>query len=103
MDQKTITIDRFPFLIGRDLDCQWTVPALNAMVSRRHLMVHSVDLHLERIQIQDISRYGLTLLDNEKIGPEPAWMAVGDTLTLGKSDEYQGFAFVLRLKSQTHL
>jgi len=103
MDQQIISIDRFPFLIGRDLDCQWTVPALNVMVSRRHLMVLSADVHLQRIQIQDISRYGLTLLGDDKIGPEPVSMAAGETLTLGKTDEYQGFAFVLRLKSQTHL
>jgi hypothetical protein len=30
-------------------------------------------------------------------------MAAGETLTLGKTDEYQGFAFTLRLKSQNHL
>jgi hypothetical protein len=102
MDQQIITLDRFPFLIGRDLDCQWTVPALNVMVSRRHLMVHSADFHLGRIQIQDVSRYGLTLLGNEKIGPEPVSMVAGETLTLGKTDEYQGFAFSLRLKSQNH-
>jgi pSer/pThr/pTyr-binding forkhead associated (FHA) protein len=102
-DPQSITIERFPFLIGRDLDCQWTVPAQNAMVSRRHLMVLSADVHLQRIQIQDISRYGLTFLGNEKIGPAPVWMSVGETLTLGKTDEYQGFVFSLRLASQIHL
>jgi pSer/pThr/pTyr-binding forkhead associated (FHA) protein len=102
-DPQSITIERFPFLIGRDLDCQWTVPAQNAMVSRRHLMVLSADVHLQRIQIQDISRYGLTLQGDKKIGPAPVWMSVGETLTLGKTDEYQGFVFSLRLASQTHL
>jgi pSer/pThr/pTyr-binding forkhead associated (FHA) protein len=102
-DPQSITIERFPFLIGRDLDCQWTVPAQNAMVSRRHLMVLSADVHLQRIQIQDISRYGLTLQGDKKIGPAPVWMSVGETLTLGKTDEYQGFVFSLRLASQIHL
>ena len=102
-DPQSITIERFPFLIGRDLDCQWTVPAQNVMVSRRHLMVLIADVHLQRIQIQDISRYGLTLLGDKKIGPAPVWMSVGETLTLGKTDEYQGFVFSLRLASQTHL
>jgi pSer/pThr/pTyr-binding forkhead associated (FHA) protein len=102
-DPQSITIERFPFLIGRDLDCQWKVPAQNAMVSRRHLMVLSADVHLQRIQIQDISRYGLTFLGNEKIGPAPVWLSVGETLTLGKTDEYQGFVFSLRLATQTHL
>jgi pSer/pThr/pTyr-binding forkhead associated (FHA) protein len=102
-DPQSITLERFPFLIGRDLDSQWTVPAQNVMVSRRHLMVLSADVHLQRIQIQDISRYGLTFLGNEKIGPEPVWMSVGETLTLGKTDEYQGFVFSLRLATQTHL
>jgi len=102
-DPQSITIERFPFLIGRDLDCQWTVPAQNAMVSRRHLMVLSADVHLQRIQIHDISRYGLTFLGNEKIGPAPVWMSVGETLTLGKTDEYQGFVFSLRLASEIHL
>jgi hypothetical protein len=102
-DPQSITLERFPFLIGRDLDCQWTVPAENAMVSRRHLMVLSADFQSGRIQIQDISRYGLTLLGDKKIGPEPVWMAIGETLTLGKTDEYQGFVFSLKLAAQTHL
>jgi pSer/pThr/pTyr-binding forkhead associated (FHA) protein len=102
-DPQSITLERFPFLIGRDLDCQWTVPPQNVMVSRRHLMVLSAEVNLQRIQIQDISRYGLTLLGDKKIGPEPVWMATGETLTLGKTDEYQGFVFSLRLVSQTHL
>jgi hypothetical protein len=102
-DTQSITLERFPFLIGRDLDCQWTVPAQNVMVSRRHLMVLSADVRLQRIEIQDISRYGLTLLGDNKIGPEPVWMAIGETLTLGKTDEYQGFIFSLTLASQTHL
>jgi len=102
-DPQSITLERFPFLIGRDLDCQWTVPAQNVMVSRRHLMVLSADVRLQRIEIQDISRYGLTLLGDNKIGPEPVWMAIGETLTLGKTDEYQGFIFSLTLASQTHL
>ena len=46
---------------------------------------------------------GLTLLGDKKIGPEPVWMAIGERLTLGKTDEYQGFVFSLRLVSQTHL
>lgn len=99
MDQQTITIDRFPFLIGRDLDCQWTVPEQNAMVSRRHLIVHSADVHMERIKIQDISRYGLTLLEKSKIGFEPIWMNVGETIILGKTDEFRGFSFSLMAKS----
>ena len=46
---------------------------------------------------------GLTLLGDKKIGPAPVWMSVGETLTLGKTDEYQGFVFSLRLASQTQL
>jgi len=101
-DPQSITLERFPFLIGRDLDCQWTVPAQNAMVSRRHLMVLGADVNLQRIQIQDISRYGLTLLGKNKIGPEPVWWVIGETITLGKTDDYQGYVLSLRLASQTH-
>ncbi len=93
-----ISLERCPFLIGRDAECQWVVPAENPMVSRRHLKVLAMDINNERIQIQDISRYGLTFLDDQQTGPDPVWMGVGQTLTLGQTPDYTGFRFNLNLQ-----
>jgi hypothetical protein len=70
------------------------------MVSRHHLKVLALDYTNERIQIQDISRYGLTLLNDELAGSDPVWMGVGQTLTIGHTPAYKGFRFFLKLQTK---
>lgn len=94
-NQHAFLLDVFPFYIGRDLDCQGVVAAAHAMVSRRHLIVLQSDQDKSQIQIQDVSRHGLTMLNGISIGRDPVWLNVGESILLGRTDEYPGLSLVL--------
>ena len=98
MTEVLVPVHAFPFVIGRDTEADWTVPAEHVMVSRRHLVLQSADVVNQRVQILDVSRHGLTT-SPEGFSTPPAsgtWVENGHTLILGRVQEHAGLSIRLQ-------
>jgi pSer/pThr/pTyr-binding forkhead associated (FHA) protein len=86
-----------PFVVGRDVICDGVVPAHHEMVSRRHVVIEAIDHGSQQVKLRDISRHGLTQSARGWVGSptEGVWVALGDTITLGKANGQRGFSFRL--------
>jgi hypothetical protein len=82
-------------IIGRDLDCHFVVDAVHTWVSRKHLVILSIDASTDRVQIQDLSRQHLTKCSTNIDANlrDGAWFPIGSRFTLGATDTYAGFVF----------
>jgi hypothetical protein len=92
-DAKTL-FDAIKPSVTKEAPVEATYPALSSSSSPKQPLSDATQLSFPQQALE---------LGNEKIGPEPVSMAAGETLTLGKTDQYQGFVFSLRFASQTHL
>jgi pSer/pThr/pTyr-binding forkhead associated (FHA) protein len=72
-----IEIDRFPFVIGRQNDCDCCVPL--AFISRRHCLF---TLEGSQIQVQDLGSHNGTFVNGRK-ATSPVPVHHGHELTLG--------------------
>jgi pSer/pThr/pTyr-binding forkhead associated (FHA) protein len=76
-DNREIVVDRFPFVIGRRTDTDWSLPL--AFVSRRHCQfTRSGGL----VMVQDLESYNGTFV-NGKRAVTPLPVQNGDEVTLG--------------------
>ena len=101
--EMRVSVNSFPFEIGRDPQADWTVPAEHAMVSRRHLILQSFDPISQRVDIWDVSRHGLTVSPEGFASPPKAgtWVNNGQTLILGRIEAYAGISFRLECGQST--
>lgn len=76
-DNREIIVDRFPFVIGRRGDTDWSLPL--AFVSRRHCQFTR---HGGQVMVQDLESYNGTFV-NGKRAVTPLPVQNGDELTLG--------------------
>src|SRR6266702_1252878 len=72
-----IEIDRFPFVIGRQADCDCCVPL--AFISRRHCQF---TLEGSQIHVQDLELHNGTFVNGRK-ATSPLPVNHGDEVTLG--------------------
>lgn len=98
MTEVHVPVCTFPFVIGRDISADWTVPAEHTMVSRRHLILQMADSLARRVQILDVSRHGLTSSPEGFSAPPTSgtWVENGNTLILGRVHNHTGLSFRLQ-------
>src|SRR5262249_11295108 len=76
-DHREVVVDRFPFVIGRRSDTDYSLPL--AFVSRRHCQLTRAD---NQVLVQDLESYNGTYV-NGKRATSPLPLRHGDELTLG--------------------
>jgi hypothetical protein len=90
-----VRVHALPFIIGRDADCDWVIPAHYDMVSRQHLVIEEVDGERQQVKLRDISRQGLSDSREGWRGDaaQGVWVACTDAITLGKTLRHPGLSF----------
>jgi pSer/pThr/pTyr-binding forkhead associated (FHA) protein len=94
-DMAPVRVHALPFIIGRDADCDWVIPAHYDMVSRQHLVIEEVDGERQQVKLRDISRQGLSDSREGWRGDaaQGVWVACTDAITLGKTLRHPGLSF----------
>lgn len=94
---SVVLVFQLPFVIGRDLDCDWVIPAAHQMVSRKHLILEDIDLPGKALRVRDISSNRLTQHDGASMGDASGTAVVpfGSSLRLGNTLHQPGFSFTV--------